>query len=76
MSQSKKIVLFSLKKVYSNGILSKIKSEVGIHFDGNADTPTPGKVERLYFESLSDVCSPVTYEISIDTDMKTECIIS
>ena len=50
--------------------------KVGMHFGGNADTPTPGKVERLYFESLSDVCSPVTYEISIDTDMKTECIIS
>ena len=76
MSQSKNIVLFSLKKVYFHGILSKIKSEVGIHFDGNADTPTPGKVERLYFESLSDVCSPVTYEISIDTDMKTKYIIS
>ena len=60
MSLSKKIVLFSLKKVYSNGILSKIKSEVGIHFDGNADTPTPGKVERLCFESSSDVCLPVT----------------
>ena len=50
--------------------------KVGMHFDGNADTPTPGKVERLYFESLSDVCSPVTYEISIDIDMKTQRIIS
>ena len=34
--------------------------KVGMHFDGNADTPTPGKVERLCFESSSDVCLPVT----------------
>ena len=47
--------------------------KVGMHFDGNADTPTPGKIER--FESSSDVYSPVTYELSMDTHMNTECII-
>ena len=36
MSPSKKIV-FSLKKSEQNFIM-----KVGMHFDGNADTPTPG----------------------------------
>ena len=49
--------------------------KVGMHFDGNADTPTPGIVERLCFESLSDVCSAVNYEFSMDTNSESNCTI-